>query len=147
MARVITAVERPDAAPRVFLAGGISNCPDWQAEVIRDAADLDVSLYNPRRPGGAFTDDGGAADQIRWEFQALNRADLILFWFCAETIQPIVLFELGRWSATTKPLVVGAHPSYPRRLDVVEQLALVRPQLVVTDTLTDLTTQLRKLLT
>ena len=76
-------------------------------------------------------DPAEGARQIRWEFDHLARADVILFWFSFETLQPIVLFELGRWASSAKPLAVGAHPQYGRRFDVVEQLRLIRPGLVV----------------
>jgi hypothetical protein len=35
--------------PAVFLAGGITGCPDWQAELVRMLADVPVALLNPRR--------------------------------------------------------------------------------------------------
>ena len=52
-------------------------------------------------------------------------------WFSFETTQPIVLYELGRWAASDKPLAVGADPAYERRFDVVQQLGLARPGLTV----------------
>lgn len=76
-------------------------------------------------------DDVEGARQIRWEFEHLSRADAILFWFSFETLQPIVLFELGCWASSAKPLAMGAHPGYPRRFDVVQQLGLIRPGLAV----------------
>ena len=33
----------------VFLAGPIKGAPDWQAQAIKDLADLDVYVANPRR--------------------------------------------------------------------------------------------------
>lgn len=35
--------------PSVFLAGGITDCPDWQDEATRLFADMDVAVLNPRR--------------------------------------------------------------------------------------------------
>jgi hypothetical protein len=135
---VVIASELPvePAGRGIFLAGGISGVADWQ----RVAAGLLPSwpvVYNPRRADFPMGDDVEGARQIRWEFDHLGRADAILFWFSHETMQPIVLFELGRWSATGKPLAVGAHPDYERRFDVIQQLALVRPGLRVSDSLAD----------
>ena len=42
-----------------------------------------------------------------------------------------MLYELGRWAASDKPLAVGADPAYERRFDVVQQLGLARPGLTV----------------
>jgi hypothetical protein len=113
---------------RLFLAGGISGCPDWQSELSLSLADLpNLEIYNPRRKNFDVTCAGEAYNQIRWEFDHLERADLIVFWFPQETIQPIALFELGRWSMTRTPIVLGVHPQYPRSLDIAAQYALVRP--------------------
>ena len=40
-----------DALPSVdlFLAGGITNCPDWQIEAIRLLGNQDIVVANPRR--------------------------------------------------------------------------------------------------
>nr|BFE67883.1 hypothetical protein GCM10020092_011840 [Actinoplanes digitatis] len=76
-------------------------------------------------------DDAEGVRQIRWEFDQLAAAAAILFWFSSETTQPIALYELGRWAASDKPLVVGADPGYERRFDVVQQLGLARPGLTV----------------
>ena len=85
-----------------------------------------------RAPGIDVGDPSAAAGQVRWEYQNLQRADLVLFWF-TEGIspQPIALYELGRLAAGSKKLVVGAHPDYIRRTDILLQLSLVRPGLVV----------------
>jgi hypothetical protein len=56
----------------------------------------------------------------------------------SESICPIALFELGAWSERDTPLVVGTHPLYPRRIDVIEQLRLARPAVSVVATLDEL---------
>jgi len=56
----------------------------------------------------------------------------VLFWFPASTsVQPIALYELGAHAATGKPIAVGTDTRYPRRMDVVLQLELVRPEVPV----------------
>ena len=32
-----------------FIAGGITNCPDWQADIVEMLKDTDLTLLNPRR--------------------------------------------------------------------------------------------------
>src|ERR1700744_4033888 len=98
----------------LFLAGGITDCPDWQAEMRARLEDSALVLLNPRRARFPIDDPSVAEAQIAWEHRHLRRASAILFWFPAEALQPIALYELGAWSMTTKPLVVGVHPGYVR---------------------------------
>jgi hypothetical protein len=63
--RVLTA---PGAKPifgrSLFLAGGISNCGDWQREVIAQPADTDLTLLNPRREDFDVSDPAVTEAQI-----------------------------------------------------------------------------------
>jgi hypothetical protein len=127
----------------LFLGGGITNCPDWRADLRPLLADTPWVLINPRRSGVMMDDTALAMAQIDWEHRHLHMADAILFWFCQETLQPITLYELGAWSMTTKPLFVGVHPGYPRRIDVLVQTRLARPDVQVVDTLEALAAQVR----
>lgn len=127
----------PTTDPQIFLAGGITGCPDWQAEAIAAFSELGaaVTLYNPRRALFPIHDPTAAEDQITWEYRMLTAADAVLFWFPADTLCPIVLYELGAQSKTNKVLFVGTDPAYARRTDVVVQLRLARPEVVVRDSL------------
>ena len=112
----------------IFLAGGISNCADWQEDAANQLDKIYDVVINPRSPNLDMSKVGlEAKKQIEWEHRNLKRADAILFWFAPETIQPIVLFELGRWLATSKTLFIGVHPDYERSFDVVQQVRLERP--------------------
>jgi hypothetical protein len=130
---VVVAPDRPASPPRpgIFLAGGISGVGDWQRDAIEHLRSAWPVVYNPRRADFPMGDETEGARQIRWEFDQLALADAILFWFSFETTQPIVLYELGRWAASVKPLAVGADPAYERRFDVIQQLGLARPGLTV----------------
>lgn len=122
----------------LFLAGGISNCPDWQTEMASRLHDTDWVLLNPRRVDFAMDDPTAAEEQIRWEHAHLRRATAVLFWFPCETLCPITLYELGTWSASTKPLFIGLHPAYQRRQDVEIQTRLSRPDVPIVYSLADL---------
>lgn len=128
----------------IFLAGGISNCPDWQQELVRLLHDTDLILLNPRRANFPMDDPTAASQQIDWEHRHLRLANAISFWFCAEAMQPITLYELGAWSMTDKPLFVGVHPDYPRRQDVEIQTKLVRPNIKIVYTLSGLANQIKQ---
>jgi hypothetical protein len=111
----------------LFLAGGISGCPDWQREVAQHLAHTDLVILNPRRANFPMDSPDAAVEQIKWEFDHLLKATLILFWFPQETLCPITLFEYGKWLSRHKPLFVGCHPEYKRLIDVQTQTRLERP--------------------
>ncbi len=128
----------------IFLAGGITNCPGWQQELVELLRDTDLILLNPRRAQFPMDDPSAASQQIEWEHRHLRLADAVSFWFCAEAIQPITLYELGAWSMTDKPLFVGVHPDYIRRRDVEIQTKLVRPEVKIVYALSDLAQQIKR---
>lgn len=133
-------IEAPDtlfkgepAAPSIFLAGGITGCPDWQARVREMLRFSPVTILNPRRADFDMTNDDLTEQQVSWEYKHLHQADVKMFWFPGEQIQPIALFELGSAigesrlmtsgsAAPPQNLVIGAHPYYPRRKDIQLQL-------------------------
>jgi hypothetical protein len=125
----------------VFLAGGIDGCPDWQADVVKLLANTNLILFNPRRANFPIDDPSAAEFQIRWEHDHLRKASSILFWFPCETLCPIVLYELGAWSMTEKPIFVGVHPAYQRRQDIEVQTRLVRPDISIVYSIQDLVKQ------
>jgi len=115
----------------LFLAGGITGCPDWQSKVVNELKGVEVIVFNPRRENFPINDPNAAFDQIKWEHDMFRQSDMLSFWFCAETMCPIVLYELGAWSMTEKPIVIGMDPKYPRRQDVEIQTKLVRPDIKI----------------
>ncbi len=125
----------------VFLAGGITNCPDWQCDIADLLEGTHLVLLNPRREHFPIGDPQAAPEQIAWEHRYLRKASAVLFWFPHETLCPIVLYELGAWSMTDKPIFVGVHPEYKRRLDVELQTRFVRPKVKVVYSLQDLASQ------
>jgi hypothetical protein len=128
----------------IFMAGGISGCPDWQTMMIDGLKDAEGSLFNPRRKDFDIKAPDVAQIQIQWEFDHLRKADAISFWFPEESVCPIALFELGAWSMTGKPIFVGCHPGYKRLNDVVMQLRLARPDVKVESSLLALVAQVKK---
>jgi len=130
--------ELSDTSQKLFLAGGITNCPDWQQEMRFELRKTDFTLLNPRRADFPIDDPSAALDQIEWEYNMLRRADKIMFWFPKETVCPIVLYELGAWSMSNKPIFVGVHPGYVRRQDVEIQTGLARPNVKINYSIAEL---------
>lgn len=135
-------VEAPNVVPQtdrsLFLAGTITGAPDWQTELRDKIKTLDIVVYNPRRANFPIDDPNAAYGQIKWEHDRLREAGVISFWFAKETMGPIVLFELGVHTMTSKPILVGVEPGYPRAQDVEIQMKLARPEIKIRTTLDDL---------
>ena len=131
-----------DLPGKLFAGGGITGCGDWQKPFYTrlDRGFRDGVFFNPRRAKYEDTPEVGQ-QQIRWEFEHMNRADAISFWFTPETLCPITLFELGKWIVSTKPVFVGAHPEYKRSFDLHVQCALQRPEIKIATSLEELASQ------
>lgn len=134
-----------ESSYRIFLAGGITDCPDWQADMVAMLDDKigysEFAVFNPRRVDFPIDDPEAAFEQIQWEWRAMREANQILFWFPMETLCPIVLYELGAWSMTDKNICVGVHPEYARRRDVEIQTGLARPEVNIVYSLEELADQ------
>ncbi|MCA9173039.1 MAG: nucleoside 2-deoxyribosyltransferase domain-containing protein [Planctomycetales bacterium] len=129
----------------IFLAGGITDCGDWQIHIANRIAaacgETPLHVLNPRRADFPMGDPSAAEEQIQWEFQHLRLATAVAFWFCPPTLNPISLFEYGKHIVGSKPIFVGCDPLYARRDDVLIQTRLERPDLELVGTLDQLAEQ------
>lgn len=139
---------------RLFLAGGITGTQNWQNKVVEELQDIEnLVVFNPRRENFPIDDPEAAFFQIRWEFEHFQKSTMILFWFPPETLCPIALYELGRWTLpNTSPyprpeLFLGTDPNYKRRQDIEIQTSLARPATYVHKSLDDLIGSVRTHLT
>ena len=121
MLEIVEAPNEPKEKNKIklFLAGGITNCPNWQKEII-DRLEYTVNVYtkhmleevtvfNPRRENFPIENPNASKEQISWEFYKLRESDIIVFWF-------------SRGS-----LVIGVDPEYERISDVEIQTKLAKP--------------------
>jgi hypothetical protein len=134
---------------KIFLAGGITNCPDWQKDLIDRLQGIpNLTILNPRRKEFPIHDPNAAREQIKWEYDFLKDADMIVVWFSRGSLNPIVLYELGRWvnSRPKIPAFVGIDPEYTRAQDVMIQTELSRPDIEIVSSLEALANQVRKYL-
>jgi hypothetical protein len=64
----------------IFLAGGITNCENWQQKVSEVLLkETSFFVLNPRRANFDRTKKEESESQIRWEHFYLNRADKVFF--------------------------------------------------------------------
>lgn len=96
---------------KVFLAGSIEmgKAGDWQSEVIK-AIPTGVAFLNPRRTDwdSSWTqeiDNTQFFEQVSWELDHLDKADIIFLYFDPATKSPISLLELGLHANSKKILV------------------------------------------
>ena len=139
--RVVTAVENDfgkDNEIRLFLAGGITNCPDWQRDVIERLSKIqgldDLVVFNPCRENFPIHDPNASNEQIKWEFDRLQIMDIFSMFFCGgESDQPICMYELGRNLMTMhvkfpddwkERVVITCDNAYRRSNDVEIQTSL-----------------------
>jgi hypothetical protein len=116
---------------RLFVAGGITGCSDWQSVYVPMLEELEIAVLNPKRANFPIHDPTAAEAQITWEYNQMASADAISFWLCPETLNPIVLYELGYWVRSEKPIFVGVDRKYRRLQDVIIQTRLARPDIEV----------------
>lgn len=109
----------------IFLAGGITGCPNWQAEAaaLIYLAAPEIIVLNPHRANFPIGDKTAGAEQVEWEQEHLHLFNVVtLFWFPASdpavTTQPIAMFELGQALGEHRRMAVGADVGYPRYEDV-----------------------------
>ena len=108
----------------VFLAGSIEmgGAPPWQEEIEAAVAALPVTIWNPRREAWDASwrqsiDEPLFREQVEWELEAQERADLVAMYFAPETRAPVTLLELGLFARSGK-LVVCCPEGYWRRGNV-----------------------------
>lgn len=96
-----------------FLAGTIdqNNSVDWQKEIPKKFKDYDnLVFYNPRRPNwdatwGQTIEDKNFKQQVDWELQALDVADVIFMTFLPNSKSPISLLEFSLYANSDKMIV------------------------------------------
>jgi len=125
----------------LFIAGWISGCPDWQTEFKSFFKDSALTLLNPRREHYDINNKAAEIEQITWEHEHLEKADIISFWFWKETICPIVLYELGKYITSNKEIYLWIDPQYQRKSDVEIQMSLIKPDLKVVYSIKNLAMQ------
>lgn len=127
MSRVITSptsLPTTFEKPSVFLAGSIDRgtAEHWQAKFIAACEKDDLILLNPRRDHWPSSidqqvDDPVFRDQIEWEQQGLERANIVAMYLSPESSAPISMLELGL-NARSGKLIVACPDGFWRKGNV-----------------------------
>lgn len=138
--KIITAPEEYEITKDdicVFLAGGITNCWEWQnrvIEILKAKKNTDnLVVFNPRRENFPIHDPTATNKQITWEFDNLEKMDIFSMYFSSgESDQPICMYELGRNLCRMKErfpdyedrIVISVEYEYKREKDIEVQTSL-----------------------
>jgi hypothetical protein len=106
----------PLPKPVVFLAGGITNSPRWQDVAVEylNRSVEGITICNPRRPRDFEDDDVEYQQQVTWELDHLQAADLVLFWFPAAECR-MTRIELGLSLGRGQSAIIGSEPGFISR--------------------------------
>lgn len=96
----------------VFLAGSIEmdKAENWQNKVITHFYNDDITFFNPRRDSWDSSwkqeiSNPKFKEQVEWELDALEQADMIIMYFDPATKSPITLLELGLFAKSKKMII------------------------------------------
>ncbi|KAG5746031.1 hypothetical protein H9Q69_006621 [Fusarium xylarioides] len=128
-ARVFMAPRKPDPGDKsvsIFLAGITTSTgePDWREVLTNDLMDHRVTILNPNRPDWDSTwkenfSDKRWEEQVWWELDMQEAADIIIFMFHPSTDAPISLMELGlAVKSKSKRIIVCAQDGYRKKGNV-----------------------------
>lgn len=108
----------------IFLAGSIEmdKAENWQNKIITYFDDNEITFFNPRRDCWDASwkqeiSNPKFKEQVSWELDALDQADVIVMYFDPATKSPISLLELGLF-ANSKKLVVCCPEGFWRKGNV-----------------------------
>jgi hypothetical protein len=94
--------EYPTNVPSIFLAGSIEmgKAVDWQTALTNSLQDLNILVLNPRRDDWDSSweqkkENAQFREQVEWELESMEHADVIAVYFDPATKSPITLMELG----------------------------------------------------
>ncbi|KAF5534126.1 hypothetical protein FMEXI_11472 [Fusarium mexicanum] len=128
-AKVVMAPRKPDPGDKsvsIFLAGITTSTgePDWREVLTNDLMNHRVTIMNPNRPDWDVTwkedfSDKRWEEQVWWELDMQEAADIIVFMFHPSTDAPISLMELGlAVKSKSKRIIVCAQDGYRKKGNV-----------------------------
>jgi len=122
-------IERP-TGKTIFLAGSIEmgKAIHWQQKVVEAFSNTNLVFFNPRRDDWDSSweqriDNPQFFEQVNWELDHIEKADLVIFYFDPSTQSPVTLMELGIVAKSGKRAIVCCPDGFWRKgnVDVVCQ--------------------------
>ncbi len=146
--REVKAPSRPEFDIRIFLAGSIEmgKAEQWQERIVNAMSDAsNLVILNPRRDDWDSSweqraDNPQFFEQVSWELDMLDAADIVVMYLAPGTKSPISLLELGLCARSGK-LKVCCPKGFWRRGNV--EVVCRRNHIPLFETLDDLIAALR----
>ncbi|EXF74430.1 hypothetical protein CFIO01_01908 [Colletotrichum fioriniae PJ7] len=106
----------------IFLAGTTSK-RNWRKDLADSLSHLPVVIFDPFRPDWDSTwkediSDERFSNQVKWELDMQERADIIVVYFEPETEGHISLLELGLCARSGGKVIVACPEGYKKRGNV-----------------------------
>ncbi len=122
----------------VFLAGSIAD--GWHDKIILQLNHLPLTIFNPFRPDwdGTWVErktDARFYEQVQWELDAQERADIVALYLHPGVPSPVSLLEMGL-SCRTGKMVVCCEDGFERKGNV--EIACERYSIPLVETLEEL---------
>lgn len=102
-------IDRDYAKYTIFAAGSIESgtAENWQKVLADELREEDVIIFNPRRDAWdpswkQSIDNPQFAEQVNWELEHIEKADLVVMFLQPGTMSPVSLLELGLVAAAPR---------------------------------------------
>lgn len=137
----------------VFLAGSIEMgaAEEWQDKVASALSEEDVLVFNPRRKDWDSSwvqsiDNPQFNEQVNWELNHIDAANIVMFYFDPNTKSPITLMELGIASQNPgKQIFVCCEEPFWRKGNV--DILCHRSDITMCSSLDDMISSVKKIVT
>jgi Nucleoside 2-deoxyribosyltransferase like len=133
----------------IFLAGSIEmgKAEDWQTLITQELEEFDIDILNPRRRDWDSSWEQKITNpqfyqQVNWELNSLDHANIIVMYLQPGTISPISLLELGLYKH--KNILVCCPEGFHRKGNV--DIVCERFAIPVYETLDDMIFELKRFL-
>lgn len=117
--------EEPLGIKSVFLAGTTSKVDknDWRETLSASLSDIPVTLYNPYRADWDSSwreeiDFAPYREQVEWELEKQDKADIVVVYFHPATQAPVSLLEFGLCARAPGKAIVVCPEGYWKRGNV-----------------------------
>ncbi|CAP86471.1 hypothetical protein EN45_051570 [Penicillium chrysogenum] len=117
--------EAPRGVKSIFLAGTTSKVDnyDWRERLSTALSDMSVTVYNPYRPDWDSSwreeiDFVPYREQVEWELEKQEKADIVVIYFHPATQAPISLLEFGLCARVPGKAIIVCPEGYWKRGNV-----------------------------
>ena len=123
-------VHKPEGYKTIFLGGSIEmgKAEDWQKKIIETLKHLPFVFFNPRRDDWDSSWEQNKSnpqfrEQVLWELNSMEIADIIVMYFDPNTLSPISMLEVGLHATSNKLIVYCPEPFWRKgNIDITSEL-------------------------